>query len=180
LGIGDKWRSLFSKKKSPELRQLHDWVAEHPGVEGYIEPRTTTNPTSLLLVDRDGDHARAPLRDPDQGRKFCERHGIPVYDAQVIGYPKRMRDFERRRGRRERTSTRRSPISSDVSGRPPKKKVPTARTTAWAAWGEARETSRRPECAIRGDRACIVWAVSAGETQNEFCASARPHGGTQG
>jgi hypothetical protein len=99
LGIGDKWRSLFSKKKSPELRQLHDWVAEHPGVEGYIEPRTTTNPTSLLLVDRDGDHARAPLRDPDQGRKFCERHGIPVYDAQVIGYPKRMRDFERRRGR---------------------------------------------------------------------------------
>ena len=68
-------------------------------MEGYIEPRTTTNPTTLLLVDRDGDHARAPVRDPQQGRKFCERHGIPVYDAQVIGYPKRMRDFERRRGR---------------------------------------------------------------------------------
>ncbi|MGH2698934.1 MAG: oxidoreductase [Actinomycetota bacterium] len=99
MGIGDKWRSLFSRKKSPDLRQLHDWVAEHQGVEGYIEPRTNTNPTSLLLVDRAGDHARAPLRDPDQGRRFCERHGIPVYDAQVIGYPKRMRDFERRSGR---------------------------------------------------------------------------------
>jgi len=100
LGIGDKWRNLFSnKKKGPELRHLHDWVAEHRGVEGYIEPRTTTNPTSLLLVDRDGDHARAPVRDPQQGRRFCERHGIPVYDAQVIGYPKRMRDFESRRGR---------------------------------------------------------------------------------
>ena len=100
MGIGDKWRNLFSnKKKGPELRNLHDWVAEHRGVEGYIEPRTTTNPTSLLLVDRDGDHARAPVRDPQQGRKFCERHGIPVYDAQVIGYPKRMRDFERRRVR---------------------------------------------------------------------------------
>ncbi|MGH2750643.1 MAG: hypothetical protein ACRDK3_07195 [Actinomycetota bacterium] len=74
-------------------------MAEHKGVEGYIEPRTTTNPTSLLLVDRDGDHARAALRDAGQGRKFCERHGIPVYDAQVIGYPKRMRDFERRRGK---------------------------------------------------------------------------------
>jgi hypothetical protein len=99
LGIGDKWRSLFNRKKGPELRHLQTWVAEHRGIEGYIEPRTNTNPTTLLLVDRDGDHARAPLRDPAQGWKFCERHGIPVYDAQVIGYPKRMRDFERRRGR---------------------------------------------------------------------------------
>jgi hypothetical protein len=99
LGIGDKWRSLFNRKKGPELSRLHDWVATHRGVEGYIEPRTNTNPTTLLLVDRDGDHKRAPLRDPAHGRKFCERHGIPVYDAQVIGYPKRMRDFERRRGR---------------------------------------------------------------------------------
>jgi hypothetical protein len=99
LGIGDKWRNLFNKKRGPELRHLNEWVAGHRGVEGYIEPRTTTNPTTLLLVDRDGDHARAPVRDPQQGRKFCERHGIPVYDAQVIGYPKRMRDFERRRGR---------------------------------------------------------------------------------
>ncbi len=98
MGIGDKWRNLFNRKKGPELRQLKEWVASHRGVEGYIEPRTTTNPTSLLLVDRDGDHTRAPVRDPEQGRKFCERHGIPVYDAQVIGYPKRMRDFERRRG----------------------------------------------------------------------------------
>jgi len=99
LGIGDKWRNLFNKKKGPELRTLNEWVAGHRGVEGYIEPRTTTNPTTLLLVDRDGDHARAPVRDPQQGRKFCERHGIPVYDAQVIGYPKRMRDFERRQAR---------------------------------------------------------------------------------
>jgi hypothetical protein len=99
LGIGDKWRNLFNKKRGPELRTLNEWVAGHRGVEGYIEPRTTTNPTTLLLVDRDGDHARTPVRDPQQGRKFCERHGIPVYDAQVIGYPKRMRDFERRRAR---------------------------------------------------------------------------------
>lgn len=99
MGIGDKWRNLFNKKRGPELRHLNEWVAGHRGVEGYIEPRTTTNPTTLLLVDRDGDHARAPVRDPQQGRKFCERHGIPVYDAQVIGYPKRMRDFEQRRGR---------------------------------------------------------------------------------
>ena len=97
MGIGDKWRSLFNRKKSPELGDLRAWVTEHRGIEGYIEPRTNTNPTTLLLVDRDGDHKRAPLRDPAQGWKFCERHGIPVYDAQVIGYPKRMREFEQRR-----------------------------------------------------------------------------------
>ncbi|MDQ4057996.1 MAG: hypothetical protein M3124_02615, partial [Actinomycetota bacterium] len=64
-----------------------------------LEPRTPTSPTSLLLVDRDGDHTRAPVRDRAHGRKFCERRGIPVYDAQVIGYPKRMRDFDQRRGK---------------------------------------------------------------------------------
>ena len=98
MGLGDSIRNFFSRKRGPELRDLGQWAAEHKGVEGYIEPRTTTNPTTLLLVDRDGDHARGAVRDPEHGRKFCERLGIPVYDAQVIGYPKRMRDFERRRG----------------------------------------------------------------------------------
>jgi len=28
---------------------------------------------------------------------FCERYALPVYDAAVIGYPQRMRDFEKRR-----------------------------------------------------------------------------------
>ena len=66
-------------------------------MEGYIEPRTPTSPTSLLLVDRDGDHLRAPVREPADAVAFCERHAIPVYDAQVIGYPKRMKEFEKRR-----------------------------------------------------------------------------------
>ena len=66
-------------------------------MEGYIEPRTPTSPTSLLLVDRDGDHLRAPVREPQDAVAFCERHAIPVYDAQVIGYPKRMKEFEKRR-----------------------------------------------------------------------------------
>ena len=99
MGIGDSFRNFFSKGKGPDLRHLEEWAAGHRGVEGYIEPQTSTNPTSLLLVDRDGDHARSPVRDRDHGRKFCERRGIPVYDAQVIGYPKRMRDFDQRRGK---------------------------------------------------------------------------------
>ena len=88
-------RNFFSKKRNPQLGHLERWASEHKGVEGYIEPRTTTNPTTLLLVDRAGAHVRGPVRDPEDAAAFCDRLGIPAYDARVVGYPKRMRDFER-------------------------------------------------------------------------------------
>ena len=37
------------------------------------------------------------MRDPEDAASFCERLGVPVYDAAVVGYPKRMRDFEKGR-----------------------------------------------------------------------------------
>ena len=98
-GLGDRIRAFFSKKSNPGLVELEPFVAERKGIEGYIEPRTSTSPATLLLVDRDGDHLRAPVREPADAVAFCESHAIPVYDAQVIGYPKRMKDFEKRRRR---------------------------------------------------------------------------------
>jgi hypothetical protein len=97
MNLGDRIRAFFSKKGNPGLVELEPFVRERKGVEGYIEPKTPTSPTSLLLVDRDGDHLRAPVREPDDAVAFCERLAIPVYDAQVIGYPQRMKDFEKRR-----------------------------------------------------------------------------------
>jgi len=97
VGFGDKIRGFFSKRNNPALGELEVFVAERKGVEGFIEPRTATSPVTLLLVDRDGDHLRAPVREPEDAVAFCEKHSLPVYDAQVIGYPKRMKDFERRR-----------------------------------------------------------------------------------
>ena len=97
MSLGDRIRAFFSKKNNPGLKELDGFVAERKGIEGFIEPRTSTSPTTLLLVDREGDHLRAPVREPDDAVAFCEQHGIPVYDAQVIGYPQRMRDFEKRR-----------------------------------------------------------------------------------
>ncbi|MDQ3951583.1 MAG: hypothetical protein M3279_01270 [Actinomycetota bacterium] len=97
MSLGDRIRAFFSKKNNPGLRPLETFAQERKGVEGYIEPRTATSPTTLLLVDRDGDHLRAPVREPEDAVAFCEGRGIPVYDAQVIGYPKRMKDFEKRR-----------------------------------------------------------------------------------
>jgi hypothetical protein len=96
VGLGDSIRNFFNRRRNPALKSLESFATERKGVEGYIEPRTATNPTTLLLVDRDGDNVRAPVRDPADAAAFCDKLGIPVYDAQVLGYPKRMVEFERR------------------------------------------------------------------------------------
>jgi hypothetical protein len=95
MGLGDRIRAFFAKKNNPELTVLQRFLDEHQGVEGYIEPKTATNPTTLLLVDREGRHERGPVREPEDAVAFCERRGIPVYDLNVVGYPQRMRDFQR-------------------------------------------------------------------------------------
>ena len=96
MGLGDRIRAFFAKKSNPALTELEDFVATHKGLEGFIEPQTSTSPVTLLLVDRHGEHIRGPVRDPEDAVAFCERHAIPVYDAKVIGYPKRMREFDKR------------------------------------------------------------------------------------
>jgi hypothetical protein len=95
VSFRDRIRKLFRPRTNSQLRPLALFAAERKGVEGYIEPQTATSPTTLLLVDRDGDHVRGPVREPRAAASFCEKLGIPVYDAAVIGYPKRMRDAEK-------------------------------------------------------------------------------------
>jgi hypothetical protein len=91
MGLGDWVRAFFSRRANPALSHLDEFARTHLGVEGYIEPRTATQPVTLLLVDRDGEHIRGPVREPEDAIAFCERRGLPVYDAAVIGYPRRMR-----------------------------------------------------------------------------------------
>ncbi|MFP5299292.1 MAG: oxidoreductase, partial [Actinomycetota bacterium] len=96
MGFSDRIRRFFSKRANPELSKLEQWVQGRRGLEGYIEPRTATNPTTLLMVDRDGDYLRAPVREPEEAIGFCNALGIPVYDAAVMGYPDRMKGRPRR------------------------------------------------------------------------------------
>ena len=97
MGLGDRIRRFFSKRSNPALLDLESFVAERQGIEGFIEPQTATSPTTLLLVDRDGDHRRAPVREREDAVDFCQERGIPVYDAPVVGYPRRMKEFDKRR-----------------------------------------------------------------------------------
>lgn len=75
--------------------ELLAFARSRRGVEVYLEPRTKLYGTSVLLVADDGEYLRRPVPDAATVRRFCDRHGIPVYDAARTGYPRRVRDYDR-------------------------------------------------------------------------------------
>lgn len=76
-----------------DLAHLEQFVATRRGVEGFVEPRTAVTETTILLVAADGEWTRRRIDGPDIARKLSRDLGVPVYDAQVVGYPQRMRDW---------------------------------------------------------------------------------------
>ncbi len=75
---------------------LEQFLGSHNGVEAWIESGTTMNQPSLLLVAASGEWTRRPVPSMEWARSFVKRHSIPGYDAGVIPYPQRMRDWDRR------------------------------------------------------------------------------------
>jgi hypothetical protein len=82
-----------------ELDHLEQFVRSRRGVEAFIEPRTTVTETTVMLVAHDGEWTRRRVAGPEAARQFGNRLGIPVYDVALVGYPKRMREFNERRKR---------------------------------------------------------------------------------
>lgn len=88
-----------------DLRYLQRWVAEHTGVEAFVEPKTTVTDVTVVLVAADGEWTRRRAGGYAGARKLSDRLKIPVYDVQKVGYPQRMRDYdERRRIERKRAA----------------------------------------------------------------------------
>jgi hypothetical protein len=79
-----------------DLNHLEQFVATRRGVEGYVEPRTTVTETTIVLVAADGEWTRRRIDGPEVARRLSRELAIPVYDAQVTGYPQRMRDWSAR------------------------------------------------------------------------------------
>lgn len=77
-------------------KHLSDWAAQREGVEGFVEPRTTATPYTLLLVAKDGEWTRRQVPSPKWAHDFANKRGIASYDAAVVGIPQRMRDYNRR------------------------------------------------------------------------------------
>ena len=95
----DKGRQREEREEA--RRHLEDFVRSRRGVEAFVEPPTTVTPTTVLLVAADGEWTRRRVPDPAMVRGLAEELHVPVYDAQLVGYPQRMRDYNARQRRRD-------------------------------------------------------------------------------
>jgi hypothetical protein len=108
MSFGDRLRAWLkgeSKRAAPgpssekssrtSTRELEEFIRSRPGVEGYLEPKTAIYSTTLLLVAADGEYLRRPVKDRRQAESVCNGADIPLYDAAKVGYPRRMRDYDR-------------------------------------------------------------------------------------
>jgi hypothetical protein len=81
---------------SGDAAHLEEFIRTRLGVEAYVEPRTAVTDTTVLLIAHDGEWTRRRVDGPRGAEAFAKRHAIPLYDAAVVGYPQRMRDYNAR------------------------------------------------------------------------------------
>lgn len=82
-----------------DLAHLEEFVRSRRGVEAFLEPRTAVTETTVVLVAHDGEWTRRRVEGPEAARRFAHRMAIPIYDVALMGYPKRMREYNERRKR---------------------------------------------------------------------------------
>ena len=100
----DAWREPRTRRprkqraaKTPreDQRAIKDFIKSRRGVEAYVEPRTLDQGLSVVFVASDGEWVRFTLPDDSWLRRFARKRALPIYDAGVMGYPKRMREYRR-------------------------------------------------------------------------------------
>jgi hypothetical protein len=101
MGIRSRKRrpGVLRAAESEDTRYLKEWVKSRSGIEGFVEPRTAVTDTTLLLVAVDGEWTRRRVPSPQWAHEFANGEGIPSYDAGLVGYPERMREYNRRQSK---------------------------------------------------------------------------------
>ncbi len=95
---------LFGGKRSGQLRRgdsddvlhLKEFAGTRPGVEAFVEPPTAVTTTTVVFVAGSGEWTRRRIADAATAHSLANALGIPSYDAAVVGYPQRMRDWNAR------------------------------------------------------------------------------------
>ena len=96
---------LFGRRRRPAtartafaegVAHLEQWAKSRRGVEAFVEPRTAVTDTTVLLVATTGEWTRRRVDSPSAAAQLAKRLAIPVYDAGVVGYPARMREWNQR------------------------------------------------------------------------------------
>lgn len=92
-------RGAAQQAQQATLGHLRRFVEAQAGVEAFIEPHTRTTPTTMVLVALTGEWTRRRVPDERAAREIARELAIPVYDVQLTGYPRRMREWNARRRR---------------------------------------------------------------------------------
>jgi hypothetical protein len=82
---------------STDERHLEEFASTRRGVEGFVEPRTAISDVTMILVAHDGEWTRRRVPSVEWAHRFANKLGVPSYDAAVVGYPARMREYNRRK-----------------------------------------------------------------------------------
>jgi hypothetical protein len=96
----DRFRRNRRKPAGPgpsaeTIAELEEFMASRSGVEAFVEPPTSVYAMTIVVVAADGEYLRRPIKDDRQARSLTRKHGVPMYDARIVGYPRRMRDYDR-------------------------------------------------------------------------------------
>ncbi len=96
------------RKPGPGETHLTEFAQSRQGVEAYVEPPTAVTTTTVVFVANTGEWTRRAVPDARAAHDLANRLGIPSYDAAVVGYPQRMRDWNARRAAEEKAARRRA------------------------------------------------------------------------
>ena len=102
MGLLDRLRGrdrpgTVRSARNDDTQHLEQWASSRRGVEGFVEPQTSTTSTTLVLVAADGEWTRRRIDSPRAAFAFGTRTGLPVYDVAAVGYPPRMREWTAKR-----------------------------------------------------------------------------------
>jgi len=89
---------------SADRAHLEEFVRTRPGVEAFVEPRTTVTETTVVLVATSGEWTRRRVPSPAVCHEWANALGVPSYDAALVGYPQRMRDWTARRAAEQKAA----------------------------------------------------------------------------
>jgi hypothetical protein len=85
---------------SADVSHLTAFARSHTGVEAFVEPPTAVSTTTVVFVANTGEWTRRRVSDARAAHELANKLGIPSYDAAVVGYPQRMRDWNAKRAAR--------------------------------------------------------------------------------
>jgi hypothetical protein len=86
---------LDREATAEDLAGLEEFIASRRGIELYLEPETTATDTTVVAIAHDGEWIRRRTGTPRAAHRIAQRHQVPLYEAARVGYPERMRAWNR-------------------------------------------------------------------------------------